>query len=103
MTEIKKNAEELELLYVTDIIKAKDDETKVIAIGKKYCDAFIKICNVGIKAIKETPIDLDGNLPTDKDVSAEIEGFNKLITETNNQKKFTAKKWIDWAKKVKSL
>ena len=90
--DIKDSIDKMDLTAATGILNFKQDESAVIGIGKNYCDNFKKAINGTIKLLKETP--------TEKDISEIIEGFEKVIAVTEEQKKWAAKQWIDWAKKI---
>ena len=92
MKDVKEAIDKMDLTTATGILNFKQDESEVIGIGKNYCDNFKKAINGTIKLLKETP--------TEKDISEIIEGFEKVIAVTEEQKKWAAKQWIDWAKKI---
>ena len=84
----------LNLLASTSILKYEKDESEVVNIGYQHCDRLNEVIVGIIKILKESP--------SKKDISHVIKNFEKLISNIEDQRKWTAKQWIDWAKKIKT-
>jgi len=104
MTDATETIDKLSLLAATSILKYEKDESEVVHIGCQYCDRLNEAIDGIIKILKESP--------TKNDTSHIIKSFEKIrnldaidhegkIVKIEDQRKWTAKQWIDWAKKMK--
>ena len=94
MTDAQESWDKLNLLAATNILKYEKDESEVVNIGYQHCDNLNGAIFGVIKILKESP--------SKKDISHVIKSFEKLISNIEDQRKWTAKQWIDWAKKIKT-
>ena len=91
--DIKNKLKQYNLNTASSILKVKHDEETVLKIGKLHSDSEIKMFTEWANIIEENK--------NQKEVSYIIDHINKLVKASNNQKKFTAQQWIDWAKGCK--
>ena len=104
MTDAKESIDKISLLAAKSILKNEKDESAVVDIGYQYCDKFNELIEGVIKILKESPKKNDishiiKNLEKIRNLDA-IDHNGKIV-KIEDQRKWTAKQWIDWAKKIK--
>lgn len=93
--QVKGKLDEIKAVAVKFIIERKKNDTAVVGMGRLYCDKNIAINKMLYEEVKKIS---KKKTSSAKDI---INLAKKLNVEFRKQKKWTAKQWVDWAKKIK--
>ena len=92
----------LEAEIAKQILACEDNEKTVLELGKKNWSSNITTCEM-IKAILEEGLkEIKGkNKNEEKKIKDQFNAVEKIFKISIERKKWTAKRWIDWAKTKK--
>jgi hypothetical protein len=89
----------LEAEIAKQILACEDNEKTVLELGKKNWSSNITTCEMIKASLEEGLKEIKGkNKNEEKKIKDQFNAVEKIFKISIERKKWTAKRWIDWAK-----